>query len=213
MLAVVTGMVSEARLFGDGVLTVSTGGDAAATREGIATLLARGADRLVSFGIAGALDPALRPGDLVIGSAVRTAQGDRMLVDQKWLVHLTTHLGNARVADVFGSTTIAATAQSKAMLRRDTGAACVDQESHWVAEAARARRIPFSVVRAIADRAADNLPPAVLVGLDSHGEPRTGAVISALLRDPAQLGGLIRVAFQTTKAMRALLGGRAALLL
>jgi adenosylhomocysteine nucleosidase len=211
-LGVVTGMQSEARLFGADVLTVSAGGDAQATRDGIAALIARGADRLVSFGIAGALDPALKPGDLVVGAAVRTAQGDRMPVDQKWLVQLTTHLGSARVADVYGSTRIAATAAAKATLHRDTGAVAVDQESHWVAEAAHTRRIPFIVLRAIADRAEDDLPPAVLVGLDAKGNPRTGAVILALLRDPRQIGGLVRVGLQTRTALQALLRGRAALL-
>ncbi|GAB2178746.1 phosphorylase family protein [Dongia sp. agr-C8] len=213
MLGIVTGMASEARIFGADALTISAGGDQAATRAGIATLIANGADRLVSFGIAGALDPSLNPGDLIIGGAVRTAQGDRMPVDQRWLVHLTTHLGNARVADVFGSTAIAAAAAQKAVLYRDTGAACVDQESHWVADAAHANHLPFIVVRAIADRAGDSLPPAVLVGLDSQGNPRTGAVIGALLRDPSQLPGLIRVALQTRRALRSLLRGRAALLL
>jgi adenosylhomocysteine nucleosidase len=212
MLGIVTGMASEARIFSADALTISAGGDAAATRAGIASLIARGANQLVSFGIAGALDPSLKPGDLIIGSAVRTSDGMRVPVDQKWLAHLTTHLAHARIADVVGSTEIAATAAQKAMLYRDSGAACVDQESHWVADAAHAKRLPFIVLRAIADRAGDTLPPAVLVGLDAQGNPRTGAVIGALLRNPVQLPGLIRVALQTNRALRSLLRGRAALL-
>jgi hypothetical protein len=51
----------------------------------------------------------------------------------------------------------------------------------------------------------------VLVGLDDQGRPCPGAVIAALLRDPVQIFGLIRVAFQTRKALKALLRGRAAL--
>jgi len=210
-LGIITGMASEAKIFGGQALTISAGGDPHATRDGIANLIARGADRLVSFGIAGALDPALKPGDLIVGSAVRS-ESERLPVDQKWLVNLTTHLTGARVADVVGSTTIAATAADKAMLYRDTGAACVDQESHWVAEAAHTGRLPFIVIRAIADRAGDDLPPAVLVGLDSAGNPRTGAVMRALLRDPMQLPELIRVALQTRRALNSLLRGRAALL-
>jgi hypothetical protein len=123
------------------------------------------------------------------------------------------HLTTARVADVVGSTGIVATAADKAMLHRDTGAACIDQESHWVAEAAHADRLPFAVIRAIADRATDDLPQAVLVGLDSRGNPQTGAVVRALLRNPIQLPGLIRVALQTNRALKSLLRGRAALFL
>src|SRR3954468_24929564 len=108
MLGIVTGMASEARIFGVGVLTISAGGDAAATRAGISSLIARGADRLVSFGVAGARDPALRPGDLISGSAVRTRDGERQPVDQKWLAHLTTHLAAARIPAVVGSRTVPA---------------------------------------------------------------------------------------------------------
>jgi hopanoid-associated phosphorylase len=218
MLGIITGMASEARIFGapmdqNGALTISAGGDADATRAGIARLIAHGADRLVSFGIAGALDPSLKPGDLVIGSAVRTRDSERQPVEQKWLAHLTTHLAPARIGDVVGSSRIVGLATEKAMLFRDTGALCVDQESHWVADAAHANRIPFVVVRAVADRAGDTLPTAVLNGLDSSGNPRTFAVVLALLGNPLQLSGLIRVAFQTRKALKSLLRGRAALLL
>jgi hopanoid-associated phosphorylase len=212
MLGIVTGMASEARIFGPDALAMSAGGNPDATRAGIVRLIAQGADRLVSFGIAGALDPSLQPGDLIIGSAVRTRDGERQPVDQKWLAHLTTHLAAIRVGDVVGSSHVVGLAEQKAALFRDTGAACVDQESHWVADAAHANRIPFIVVRAIADRAGDTLPAAVLDGLDSSGNPRTSAVITALLGNPLQLGGLIRVAFQTRKALKSLLRGRAALL-
>jgi hopanoid-associated phosphorylase len=174
-------------------------------------MIREGAEKLISFGIAGALDPALRPGDLILASAVRLPDGHRQSVDQKWLVHIAQQLPHARIADVAGSAAIVATAAAKATLRRDSGAVCVDQESHWVAEIADANRVPFIVVRAVADRAGDSLPPAVLVGLDEQGRPRTGAVIAALLKDPMQIGGLIRVAFQTRKALKALFRSRAAL--
>ena len=212
MLGIVTGMASEARVFGADALVISAGGDPEATQAGIASLIQRGANQLVSFGIAGALDPSLKPGDLVIGSGVRMRDRERQPVDQKWLAHLTMHLTPARVGEVFGSSAIVGRAAEKAMLFRDTGTVCVDQESHWVAAAARAHSLPFAVLRAVADRAEDTLPPAVLVGLDAQGNPQTGAVIGALLRNPVQLPGLIRVALQTNRALKSLLRGRAALL-
>jgi hopanoid-associated phosphorylase len=212
-IGVVTGMASEARLLREsGVLSISAGGDPAATRAGIEDLIKRGADRLVSFGIAGALDPSLKPGDLVVGSTVWVPSVDRFPADQKWLLRAAARLPGAIIGDVVGSSSIVAKVQGKAILHRDTGAKCVDQESHWVAEAARAHNLPFIVLRAIADRAGDELPSAVLVGLDSSGNPRAAAVMAALLREPGQIGALIRVAFATRKALKALLGGRAALL-
>jgi hopanoid-associated phosphorylase len=211
-IGVVTGMASEAKLLrGTGIAVVSTGGNAEATKRGAEALLRQGATKLVSFGIAGALDPSLKPGDLILASAVHLPDGHRQLADQKWLVHIAQALPQARIADVAGSSSIVATAAAKATLQRDSGAVCVDQESHWVAEMAREKRVPFIVLRAIADRAGDSLPPAVLVGLDAQGNPRTGAVIAALLRSPGQVFGLIRVALQTRRALKALLRGRAAL--
>ena len=213
-IGVITGMASEARLMrGLGVEAIATGGDPRATRAAIADLIGRGADRLVSFGIAGALDPGLQPGDLVLGAAVHMPEGERLPVDQKWLVQLATHLPTARIADIAGSSAIVATAERKATLHRDTGAVAVDQESHWVAEAVHADRVAFVVIRAIADRAGDSLPPAVLAGLDAQGRPRPLAVLAALLRNPGQIGALIRVALQTRKALRTLLRSRAALTL
>jgi len=210
--AVITGMASEARLLrGLGLMAVSTGGNPEATQRAVEAMIGEGAERLISFGIAGALDPALKPGDLVLGAAVHLPDGHRQPVDQKWLVHIAHLLPHARIAAVAGSSTIVATAADKATVHRDSGAACVDQESHWVAKIADANRVPFIVMRAIADRAGDSLPQAVLVGLDEHGEPRTGAVLAALVRDPMQIGGLIRVAFQTRKALKALFRSRTAL--
>lgn len=211
-IGVVTGMASEARLLREqGIAVISTGGDPLTTKRGVEHLIREGATKLVSFGIAGALDPSLKPGDLILASAVRLPDGHRQSADQKWLVHIAQALPHARIADVAGSSTIAATVADKRTLHRDSGAVCVDQESHWVAQIADANRLPFIVVRAIADRAGDNLPQAVLVGLDTEGNPRTGAVITALLRDPGQVFGLIRVAFQTRKALQALFRSRAAL--
>ncbi len=211
-IAVITGMASEAKLLrGLDLMAISTGGDPDATQRGVEAMVREGAEKLVSFGIAGALDPAMKPGDLVLASAVHLQDGHRQPTDQKWLVHISHALSEARIADVAGSSTIVATAAEKATLHRDSGAVCVDQESHWVAEIARTNRLPFIVLRAIADRAGDSLPPAVMVGLDAKGNPRTSAVIGALLRDPGQIGGLIRVAFQTRKALKALLRSRTAL--
>jgi hopanoid-associated phosphorylase len=211
-IGVITGMASEAQLLrGLDVMAISTGGNADATRRGIEQMIRKGATRIISFGIAGALDASMRPGDLVLGASVHLPDGHRLPVDQKWLMHIAARLSQARIADVAGSSTIVATADAKAMLHRDSGAVCVDQESHWVAQIAEASRVPFIVVRAIADRAGDTLPPAVLVGLDEQGRPRTGAVFAALLREPTQIGGLIRVAFQTRKALKALFRSRSAL--
>src|SRR2546421_6361082 len=120
-------MASEARLLrGIDLMAISTGGDPVATERGVEAMIREGAEKLISFGIAGALDPALKPGDLILASAVRLPDGHRQSVDQKWLVHIAQQLPHARIGDVAGSSTIVATAAGKATLRRDSGAVCVD---------------------------------------------------------------------------------------
>ncbi len=69
-------MASEARLLrGLGLMAVSTGGDPEATQRGIEAMIRGGATKLISFGIAGALDPSLKPGNLVLGAAVHLPDG------------------------------------------------------------------------------------------------------------------------------------------
>ena len=84
-IGVVTGMVSEARLLaGPGYTVVAAGGHAAATRAKTESLIRDGVTGLISFGIAGALDPNLRSGDLVVADAVILPDGSRVDCDAAW---------------------------------------------------------------------------------------------------------------------------------
>jgi nucleoside phosphorylase len=86
VLGVVTGLKSEAKLLeGLGLACVSTGGRADSARSKIDRLLAGGATGLVSFGIAGALAPDLKTGDLVIAEAVVGESGERWQAHQPWI--------------------------------------------------------------------------------------------------------------------------------
>ena len=83
MLGVVTGLKSEAKLLqGLGFACVSTGGQAREARRKIDRLIAGGATGLVSFGIAGALSPDLKTGDLVIADLAANDIGE------VWQTHL-----------------------------------------------------------------------------------------------------------------------------
>ena len=86
MLGVVTGLKSEAKLLnGLGLACVSTGGQAREARRKIDRLIAEGATGLVSFGIAGALSPELRTGDLVAADMVANDIGEVWQTHQPWL--------------------------------------------------------------------------------------------------------------------------------
>ena len=84
MLGVVTGLKSEAKLL-KGLACVSTGGQAREARRKIDRLIAEGATGLVSFGIAGALSPELRTGDLIVADVVANDIGEAWQTHQPWL--------------------------------------------------------------------------------------------------------------------------------
>lgn len=80
MILAATGMRREARIIARaGLVPVISGGDAGRLR-GLLTAQAARASAIVSIGIAGALSPELRVGDIVVGDRVlipaRNGEGD-----------------------------------------------------------------------------------------------------------------------------------------
>lgn len=212
-LGIVTGMVSEARLLkGVECAVISGGGDPETTKRKIDSLISGGATHLVSFGIAGALDPALKPGALLVATDVVLPGGVVVPTDTAWRENAMRKLEDAQSAMIAGASSAVATAAEKADLRRASRAVAIDMESHHVAAAARRHNLPFIVIRAIADTADDELPPAAIVGLNKEGRPAIGAVLLSLLKSPFQLPALLRLARRSNIALKALLRGRAGLL-
>ncbi len=204
----VTGLAAEARIIRrTGWRAVAAGGDAARTAAAIAGLIAEGASGLISFGIGGGLDPALASGSLVLPLAVQDEAGTRLPVDCAWHDAVAAALAQAGIAatsgDVLGAEEIVATPENKRSLHTG-GAVIADLESHLVARAAAAAGIPFLVLRAVADPAGHGVPPAARMGLDAEGRAALGPVPRSLLRQPAQLPALLRIAGETRAALRAL---------
>ena len=120
---------------------------------------------VISWGVCGGLDPRLRPGDLILGAEVVSAEG-RINTDEAVTSSLAQRLidAGARVAveRVAGVSSPVSTARAKAELRLATGAAAVDMESLTAGRFALERRTPFAILRAVADPADRDLPPLVL---------------------------------------------------
>ena len=202
-------MLSERRCVPVGWPAAASGGNPDVAERLAGEAVAAGATRLISFGLAGGLDPALRPGDLVIGSSVVTTVPD--LPPVPCCVPSPSPpapLRPATVAPVLGVDTPAATIVDKARLRLDTGAAIVDMESHRVAGVAQAAGGPVPVavvvVRVLLDPADQRLPPSALVGLAPDGATRPFAVMRSLIRHPWDLPDLVRLGRQTRLALKAL---------
>jgi len=103
VLGVVTGLKSEAQLLrGLDVMCISTGGRAHVARAKIDRLVSRGMRGLISFGIAGALSPDLKSGDLVIADKVMSETSETWPAHQPWIDALlwsAAHPGNDRRQD------------------------------------------------------------------------------------------------------------------
>lgn len=191
-------------------LPVACSGANAAHAAALAqALIDGGADSLISFGIAGGLDPGLKPGNVVIGDCISLPGGGGIVADTAWVARLHDALASridVIVGGVAGADAAVLSVADKAALHLSSGALAVDMESHAVARIAAATGRPFLVVRAIADAATVELPRAVLVGLGPDGGTRPLAVLGALARRPAEMVAVLRAARHTRAALASLRG-------
>jgi len=191
----------------DGSLLSVSGVGAAAAARGAGALIAAGAGALASFGLAGGVDPALETGAIFLPSEVTAPHGAVITTARGWRERLADALAAHRpVAHgrLLTSVTAIGTVAQKAAAFRDTGAAAVDMESLAVAQVASAHQLPFIAVRVIVDAAGDVLPPAVSAAADSAGHLELWRLIGALVRSPAQLAALLRLACCYRTASRSL---------
>ena len=148
---------------------------------------------VVSFGIAGGLDPSLEPGDVLIGTAV--SHGERRHCAQNGLSAALTINLKRRYLEVAtgafaGSDRAVIRIEDKAALRARTGAAAVDMESHVVADWAARHGLPFSILRVVSDPAHRALPALAANALKPDGRIDMGRVMVGLARRPRQLSAL-----------------------
>ncbi len=207
-IGIVVGLEAEARIARTlggprGARVAVAGGHGseslAAAQALVEGLVAAGARFLVSFGLAGGLDPGLAAGALVVPASV-LVEGRRIPTDPG----LSALLGGASALVILHAERAVTAAAEKARLHRETGAAAVDLESGAVARVAEAHGLPFAALRAICDPAGRTLPPAALVALGRDGRIRLGALAVSLLRQPGQMAGLVRLGADAAAARRAL---------
>jgi adenosylhomocysteine nucleosidase len=211
-VAAVVGFRAETRcLRGLDVGVACSGGSAERARSEAERLVAEGAAALVSFGLAGGLAPGLRAGDLLLPEIVRSAGGASWPVDPVWrervLARLTRGGLEPKAGALVGSDRVVATASDKGALLEAIGALAVDMESHAVAAIASEAKVPFLVMRAIADPADQVVPQVALEALRPDGGIRIRATFGGLLRQPGELIALSRLARQSATALAALRRG------
>ncbi|MDQ3546363.1 MAG: hypothetical protein M3429_07590 [Verrucomicrobiota bacterium] len=148
-------------------------------------------DFVISSGFAGGVDPSLGVGDLLLAENFS---------DPALLARIR-RLLPAQVVRLATVDRIVETVAERAQFARAYGAAAVDMETQWIAEACVERKIPFLALRVISDTAAAPFPapPRVLFDLERQ---RTSPqqLLGYLLRHPGAIGRLIRFSRQISTA-------------
>ena len=192
-MLVVCGLIREARLarrLAPESNILIGGGQSARLRAELTERARLHRGPILSAGIAGALNPELTPGSIVIDG------------DPDTLARLAIALPHAKIGKVIGQDSIATNPAMKRKLA--VQGVAVDMESHIAAAVARAQGLPFGAVRVISDTAEETLPPAALVGMSPDGGMALGKVLASLARNPGQLPDLIRIGRQSGLAFRTL---------
>jgi adenosylhomocysteine nucleosidase len=193
-------MAAEARIARHlGEVAIGGGTPAGAEAAG-ERLVERGATALLSFGLAGGLDPDLHPGSIVVPAAV-LERNQRFFTDEE----LSRALGGTTTSLLLAADAPVADAGAKRRLSAQGGASAVDLESGAVARVAQRHRLPFAVLRAICDPVQRSLPPAALAALDADGGIRIARVLASVAVRPWQIPALLRLALDAARARHALL--------
>lgn len=158
----------------------------------VGEVLSGGSPQLVlTCGFAGALDPALRAGDVVFST-------DDPALLEKLLA------AGATSAKFFCASRIATTAAEKRELCRSTGADAVEMESEAIHAVCRERGIPCATVRVISDTANEDLP----LDFNQLSKPdmnlNYGKLMLAIAKSPGKIPALLRLRKNTTFAAKQL---------
>ena len=206
-LGVVTGLRKEARCLAKFPVSMRpeircAGANAGRARNAARDLLAEGCDALLSFGIAGGLDPLLEPGTAIVADAIVTQTGQNFATTDRWrerLLRALNGLPAVRSATVAGSDWPITTEVERLALREASGASAVDMESHAVAEVASDAEVPFLALRVVADTLTDVVPVWVNGCISDDGGIKPLALTTGLIAQPGDIVALLRLA-RTSRA-------------
>ena len=192
---IVTGLVQEARIAaGPGMTVICSSSDPKQLRALLTVFDPSTIRGVISFGVAGGLDPSLKSGDVVVATEVLAG-------DTRWLAGLALNeeliagvaLGRRRVVrgGLAGVERVVAARACKAALRSETGAAAVDMESHIAAAYAAESGLPFAALRVISDPASRALPALAMAAIKPNGDIDLRKVLRGVARNPMTLRALV----------------------
>lgn len=213
---IVTGLVQEARIAaGPGMTVICSSSDPRVLRTLLASFDSTSIRGVISFGVAGGLDPDLESGDVVVATDI--VCGDRRWMAGKEFSHQVlsdADLRGRRVirGSLVGVEKVIAARAGKLELRASTGASACDMESHIAADYAAAAGLPFAAIRVISDPATRALPELATHAIKPNGDIDLRKVLRGLARNPSLLKSLVSTGRDFNRALRSLRGCRGFLL-
>jgi adenosylhomocysteine nucleosidase len=213
---IVTGLVQEARIAaGPGMVVICSSSDPRQLRALLTVFDPTTIRGVISFGVAGGLDPSLKPGDVVLATEVVAGDG-------RWLAGLSLNeeviasvaLRRRRIVrgGLAGVEEVVVAQARKAALWLQTGAAAVDMESHIAAAYAAEAGLPFAALRVISDSAQRSLPALAQSAIRADGKVDLRKILSGVVRNPSALSALVSTGIDFNRALRSLRGCRGFLL-
>lgn len=211
-ILIVTGLVQEARIAaGPGMAVICSSSSPGQLRALLTVVDPETIRGVISFGVAGGLDPSLRSGDVVVATEVLAG-------DARWAAGLSLNddligkltSGRRRVVRgcLAGAEEVVTGRSCKAALHSETGAAAVDMESHIAAAYAAEARLPFAALRVISDPAHRALPALARAAIKPNGQIDVAAILRGVVRNPATVRALVSTGIDFNRALRSLRGCR-----
>ena len=178
-------------------------------------MLAAGIRRLLVWGTAGGLDPALQVGTLFLPRVIHAADsGMRYEVSALFHEKLSSALTRLNVPLVRRGILVTTTQplftpSEKARAAHESGALMVDMEAAAVAAVAAQAGAEFAVLRVLLDDAGASLPPTVIAAVEAR-HPHL-SVMTRLLKRPQDLLAVLRLGRSFQRAHRSLASAAKAL--
>ena len=209
-ILIVTGLVQEARIAaGPGMAVICSSSDPRQLRALLTVFDPATIRGVISFGVAGGLDPSLKSGDVVVATEVMAGSARwlaGLALNEDLIAKLTTGIGRRRVVrgGLAGVEEVVVAQAGKAALRRKTGAAAVDMESHIAAAYAEEAKLPFAALRVISDPASRALPALARSAIKPNGDVDLGVIFRGVVRNPGALRALVSTGIDFNRALRSL---------
>jgi len=159
-------------------------------------------DICISSGLAGSLKSTYGPGDILAARLVSEVGEPVAVASHRELLSTAVDCGARQIERMASSRTLVARAEHKRQL--GSQAEAVEMESYTIlAEAARCG-VPAVAIRAVSDRMDFDMPYDFENARDAKGGIRVMGIVSQVLRRPAGLPALLRLAQDSRFASRRL---------